>query len=92
MTNNTQIRTKRISFILALLVIAYVAVDTYLFTYHQINNNSSYNRPCGYNYIVRSPATIFLHLANEESYQLLFGRAIYAYCRIRERHRIYGCY
>ena len=40
MTNNTQIRTKRISFILALLVIAYVAVDTYLFTYHQINTTT----------------------------------------------------
>ena len=40
MTNNTQIRTKRISFILALLVIAYVAVDTYLFTYHKINTTT----------------------------------------------------
>ena len=40
MTNNIQIRTKRISFILALLVIAYVAVDTYLFTYHQINTTT----------------------------------------------------
>ncbi len=76
MTNNTQIRTKRISFILALLVIAYVAVDTLPIhlsqnQYHN-NNDSSYNRPCGYNPIVWSTATIFLHMVDEESNQFFF--------------------
>ena len=33
----TQIRTQRISFVLALSVITYTVVDTYLFTYHDIN-------------------------------------------------------
>lgn len=37
MTNKTQIRTQRISFVLALLVITYAAVDTYLFTCHEFN-------------------------------------------------------
>ena len=37
MTNRTQIRTQRISFVLALLVITYTAIDTYLFTCHGIN-------------------------------------------------------
>lgn len=37
MTNRTQIRTQRISFVLALLVIAYTAIDTYLFACHEIN-------------------------------------------------------
>lgn len=37
MTNRTQIRTQRISFALALLVIIYTATDTYLFTCHGIN-------------------------------------------------------
>jgi membrane-associated HD superfamily phosphohydrolase len=33
----TQIRTQRISFILALSVITYTVVDTYLFAYHDID-------------------------------------------------------
>ena len=33
----TQIRTQRISFVLALSVITYTVIDTYLFTYHDIN-------------------------------------------------------
>lgn len=33
----TQIRTQRISFVLALSVITYTVVDTYLFAYHDIN-------------------------------------------------------
>ena len=37
MTNRTQIRTQRISFVLALAVIIYTATDTYLFTCHGIN-------------------------------------------------------
>ncbi len=37
MTNRTQIRTQRISFVLALLVITYTATDTYLFACHGIN-------------------------------------------------------
>lgn len=37
MTNKTQIRTKRISFVLALSVITYTATDTYLSAYHNIN-------------------------------------------------------
>lgn len=37
MTNKTQIRTKRISFVLALSVITYTARDTYLSTYHDID-------------------------------------------------------
>lgn len=37
MINKTQIRTQRISLVLALSVITYAAVDTYLFTYHEIN-------------------------------------------------------
>lgn len=37
MTNKTQIRTQRISFVLALAVIIYTATDTYLFTCHGIN-------------------------------------------------------
>lgn len=37
MTNKTQIRTKRISFVLALSVIAYTAIDTYLSAYHDID-------------------------------------------------------
>lgn len=37
MTNKTQIRTQRISLILALSVITYGAINTYLFTYHEIN-------------------------------------------------------
>lgn len=37
MTNRTQIRTQRISFVLALSVITYTAIDTYLFTCHGIN-------------------------------------------------------
>lgn len=37
MTNKTQIQTKKISFILALFVITYATIDTYLFTCHEIN-------------------------------------------------------
>lgn len=37
MTNKTQIQTKKISFALALFVITYAAIDTYLFTCHEIN-------------------------------------------------------
>lgn len=37
MTNNTQIRTRRISFVLALSVITYATISTYLYTYHEIN-------------------------------------------------------
>lgn len=37
MTNRTQIRTQKISFVLALLVITYTAIDTYLFSCHEIN-------------------------------------------------------
>lgn len=37
MINKTQIRTKRISFVLALSVIAYTATDTYLSAYHDID-------------------------------------------------------
>lgn len=37
MINKTQIRTKRISFVLALSVIAYTATDTYLSAYHNID-------------------------------------------------------
>lgn len=37
MTNKTQIRTQRISLILALSVITYAAINTYLFTYYEIN-------------------------------------------------------
>ncbi|MCL3852904.1 hypothetical protein M1P97_16585 [Parabacteroides sp. GYB001] len=37
MTNNTQFRTQRISFVLALSVITYTAIDTYLFAYHDID-------------------------------------------------------
>lgn len=37
MTNKTQIRTQRISLILALSVITYGAINTYLFTYYEIN-------------------------------------------------------
>ena len=37
MTNRTQIRTQRISFVLALSVITYTAIDTYLFACHEIN-------------------------------------------------------
>ena len=47
MTNKKQIQTKKISFILALSVIIYAAIDTYLFLCHDIN-------------IVRTPAQIFL--------------------------------
>lgn len=37
MTNKAQIRTQRISFVLALSVITYTAIDTYLFAYHDID-------------------------------------------------------
>lgn len=37
MTNKTQIQSKKISFVLALFVITYAAIDTYLFTCHEIN-------------------------------------------------------
>lgn len=37
MTNKKQIQTKKISFILALSVIIYAAIDTYLFLFHDIN-------------------------------------------------------
>ena len=37
MTNKTQIRTQRISFVLALSVITYTAIDTYLSSYHDID-------------------------------------------------------
>lgn len=37
MTNKTQIRTKKISFVLALSVITYTATDTYLSVYHDID-------------------------------------------------------
>lgn len=37
MTNKTQIRTQRISLILAFSVITYGAINTYLFTYYEIN-------------------------------------------------------
>ena len=37
MTNKKQIQTKKISFILALSVIIYTAIDTYLFLCHDIN-------------------------------------------------------
>lgn len=37
MTNKTQIQTKKISFVLALSVITYTAIDTYLFTFHDID-------------------------------------------------------
>ena len=37
MTNKKQIQTKKISFILALSVIIYAAIDTYLFLCHDIN-------------------------------------------------------
>lgn len=37
MTNKTQVQTKKISFFLSLSVITYATVDTYLFTYHEIN-------------------------------------------------------
>lgn len=37
MTNKTQIRTQRISFVLALLVITYTTIDTYLSAYHDID-------------------------------------------------------
>ncbi len=37
MTNTKQIQTKKISFILALSVIIYAAIDTYLFLCHDIN-------------------------------------------------------
>ena len=37
MTNKTQIRTQKISFVLALSVITYTAIDTYLFACHEIN-------------------------------------------------------
>lgn len=37
MTNKTQIRTKRISFVLALLVVTYATISTYLYVYHGIS-------------------------------------------------------
>ena len=37
MTNKTQIRTQRMSFVLALSVITYTAIDTYLSAYHDID-------------------------------------------------------
>ena len=37
MTNRTQIRTQTISFVLALSVITYSTISTYLYTYHEIN-------------------------------------------------------
>ena len=37
MTNRTQIRTQRVSFVLALSVITYATISTYLYTYHEIN-------------------------------------------------------
>ena len=37
MTNRTQIRTQRISFVLALSVITYATISTYLYIYHEIN-------------------------------------------------------
>lgn len=37
MTNKTQIRTQRMSFVLALLVITYTTIDTYLSAYHDID-------------------------------------------------------
>jgi len=37
MTNKTQIRTQRISFVLALSVITYTAIDAYLSVYHDID-------------------------------------------------------
>ena len=37
MTNRTQIRTQRISFVLALSVITYATISTYLYTYYEIN-------------------------------------------------------
>lgn len=37
MTNKTQIRTKRISFVLALLVVTYATISTYLYISHGIN-------------------------------------------------------
>ena len=55
MTNKTQIRTKRISFVLALSVITYTATDTYLSAYHDIDvmndNDSSNTRTCDNNFI-----------------------------------------
>ena len=49
MTNKKQIQTKKISFILALSVIIYAAIDTYLFLCHDIN-------------IMRIPTLVILEL------------------------------
>ena len=60
MTNKTQIRTQRISFVLALSVITYTAIDTYLFACHEINIMKITTRTCNNNFIMRSVTTIFL--------------------------------
>lgn len=64
MTNTEQIRTKKISFILALSVIIFAAIATYFTLCHDINimrittpNNS---RTGDVHHIVWSPAEIFL--------------------------------
>lgn len=96
MTNKKQIQTKKISFILALSVIIYAAIDTYLFLCHDINI-MRITTPvilglviaiilCGllhkffYNWLTKNPINFSL------------GEPLYPYCKIRERHRIYGCY
>ena len=96
MTNKKQIQTKKISFILALSVIIYAAIDTYLFLCHDINI-MRITTPVILGLVIAIILCGLLHKffykwLTKKSYQLLFWRAIYSYCRIRERHRIYGCY
>lgn len=96
MTNKKQIQTKKISFILALSVIIYAAIDTYLFLCHDINI-MRITTPVILGLVIAIILCGLLHKffykwLTKNPNQLLFWRAIYPYCKIREHHRIYGCY
>lgn len=96
MTNKKQIQTKKISFILALSVIIYAAIDTYLFLCHDINI-MRITTPVILGLVI---AIILCGLLHKFFYKWLtknpinfsFGEPSTPYCKIREHHRIYGCY
>lgn len=95
MTNKNKFRLKKISFILALSVIIYAAIDTYLFLCHDINI-MRITTPVILGLVI---AIILCGLLHKFFYKWLtkilstsLWRAIYPYCKIREHHRIYGCY
>ena len=95
MTNKKQIQTKKISFILALSVIIYAAIDTYLFLCHDINI-MRITTPVILGLVIAIILCGLLHkffykwLTKNLSTSLLASHL--PYCKIREHHRIYGCY